>query len=43
MNTLFLPDSRDRLMKKAIWAILVSNIMWAVEPVLAKVEIKLSG
>ena len=29
--------------KKAIWAILAANLMWAVEPVLAKVERKLSG
>jgi len=41
-NILFLPDNRYRLTKKAIWAILAANLMWAVEPVLAKVEMKLS-
>jgi len=29
--------------KKAIGAILAANLMWAVEPVLAKVEMRLSG
>jgi len=30
------------IQKKGIGAILAANLMWAVEPVLAKVEMKLS-
>ena len=41
-NTLFLPDNKYEL-KKTIGAILAAHLMWAVEPVLAKVEMKLSG
>jgi hypothetical protein len=41
-NILFLPDNKYDL-KKAIGVISTANLIWAVEPVLAKVEIKLSG
>jgi hypothetical protein len=40
-NILFLPDNKYEL-KKAIGVILVADLMLAVEPVLVKVEMKLS-